>query len=40
MLRLDNLNMLTRDERATLALPKVAHISKDDIKLARSHMVG
>ena len=37
MLRLDNLNMLTRGERATLALPKVTYISKDDIELAKSH---
>ena len=36
MLRLDNLNSLTRGERAALALPKVAYISEEDIELAES----
>ena len=36
MLRLDSLNSLTRGERAALALPKVAYISKADIELAKS----
>ena len=35
MLTLDRLNNLTRGERAALALPKVAYITKDDIELAK-----
>lgn len=35
MLTLDCLNNLTRGERAALALPKVAYITKDDIELAK-----
>ena len=36
MLTLDSLNSLTRGERAALALPKVAYISKENIELAKS----